>query len=271
MKYLLNGEDIKDVFYGRIIYNENEIVLKDFDTNGYEYVDLGLPSGNLWATCNVGANNPEETGLYFQWGDIQGYTAEQVGIDKQFNTDWADYKYSHEGATETSPQLTKYCNSRSSGYNNFTDTLSILELSDDAVHMNMGGGWTMPSKEDYEELIKETNVFLVLSDGTEIKGDNTEWKWGSESLGDQTIKGIKFIKKDDTSNCIFINTNAVCLDGASINHFMGIDGVVMTKTLGGRDSTVFFGFAFNSSIYIVADNDLYRRWGFPVRGVLKRK
>ena len=52
---------------------------------------------------------------------------------------------------------------------------------------------------------------------------------------------------------------------------MGIDGVVMTKTLGGRDSTEFFGFAFNSSIYIVTDNDLYRRWGFPVRGILKRK
>lgn len=41
----------------------------------YEFVDLGLPSGIKWATCNVGANSPEEFGLYFAWGEIEGYTA----------------------------------------------------------------------------------------------------------------------------------------------------------------------------------------------------
>ena len=56
---------------------------KDFNnTNGFSYVDLGLPSGTLWATCNVGADKPSDFGLYFQWGDIQGYTADQVGLDE---------------------------------------------------------------------------------------------------------------------------------------------------------------------------------------------
>ena len=52
---------------------------KEFNNNGFDYVDLGLPSGTLWATCNVGASKPEDFGLYFQWGGTQGYTNEQVG------------------------------------------------------------------------------------------------------------------------------------------------------------------------------------------------
>ena len=39
------------------------------NTNGHEYVDLGLPSGTLWATCNVGASKPEEYGNHFAWGE----------------------------------------------------------------------------------------------------------------------------------------------------------------------------------------------------------
>lgn len=48
----------------------------------YEYVDLGLPSGTLWAKMNVGAKSETDAGLYFAWGETQGYTAEQVGVDK---------------------------------------------------------------------------------------------------------------------------------------------------------------------------------------------
>ena len=39
--------------------------------DGHEYVDLGLPSGTLWATCNVGASKPEEYGDYFAWGETK--------------------------------------------------------------------------------------------------------------------------------------------------------------------------------------------------------
>ena len=51
---------------------------KKINSNGHEFVDLGLPSGTLWATMNVGASKPSDYGLYFQWGDISGYTKEQI-------------------------------------------------------------------------------------------------------------------------------------------------------------------------------------------------
>ena len=66
------------------------------NNNGYDYVDLGLPSGTLWATMNVGASKPSDYGQYFQWGDTQGYTADQIGTSegkKEFASDWSDYKW----------------------------------------------------------------------------------------------------------------------------------------------------------------------------------
>ena len=71
--------------------------------NGHDYVDLGLPSGTLWATMNVGASKPSDAGLYFQWGDTQGYTADQVGTGdgkKKFSSDWSDYKWNPSGDGE---------------------------------------------------------------------------------------------------------------------------------------------------------------------------
>ena len=114
----------------------NEIL----NNNGYDYVDLGLPSKTLWATMNVGASKPSDFGLYFQWGDTQGYTADQVGKDKQFN--WADYKFSIDGS---SLKFSKYT----------TDGES-LELADDAANANMGGSWHMPSPTQLKELTANT-------------------------------------------------------------------------------------------------------------------
>jgi hypothetical protein len=107
----------------------------------HEYVDLGLPSGTLWATCNIGADNPEDAGLYFQWGDTQGYTAAQVGTDKVF--DWAHYKYSNDDGSE----MTRY---------NATDELTELLPEDDAATANWGSDWRMPTADEVQELIDNT-------------------------------------------------------------------------------------------------------------------
>ena len=56
----------------------------------YEFVDLGLPSGLKWASCNVGAEKPEDFGLYFAWGETEGYS----GITSEKGFYWGDYKYS---------------------------------------------------------------------------------------------------------------------------------------------------------------------------------
>ena len=58
-------------------------MIEKINTNGFGYVDLGLPSGTLWATCNVGADKPSDFGLYFQWGDVQGYTQDQIRYGKK--------------------------------------------------------------------------------------------------------------------------------------------------------------------------------------------
>jgi hypothetical protein len=64
----------------------------EVEASTYEFIDLGLPSGTLWASCNLGATKPEESGLYFAWGEVQGYSDNDFknGV-KQFI--WDDYKW----------------------------------------------------------------------------------------------------------------------------------------------------------------------------------
>ena len=118
--------------------------LIDLTHNGYEYVDLGLPSGLKWATCNVGASSPEQTGLYFAWGETTGYTAEQVksGV-RQF--DFASYKA--------------------------TGISADLMLEQDAAHVNLGGNWRMPTKTECQELIDNCDSMWTDDyNGTGVKG-----------------------------------------------------------------------------------------------------
>ena len=128
--------------------------------NGHEYVDLGLPSGTLWAKCNVGAETETDYGLYFAWGETQGYTAEQVNVDRTFNT--ASYAFGpYDYSDKVNNGITKYNN---------TDGLTTLELSDDAAHVNMGGEWHMPTIEQINELLDTTYVTPQLVNN--YKGSN---------------------------------------------------------------------------------------------------
>lgn len=110
----------------------------DPDTNNHEWVDLGLPSGTLWATCNVGANSPEERGDRFAWGET----------DPKSDYSWEAYKWCN-GSYNT---LTKYCSNSDYGYNGFTDNLTELLPEDDAATFNWGAEWRMPSPEQFAEL-----------------------------------------------------------------------------------------------------------------------
>ncbi len=125
--------------------------------NGYGYVDLGLPSGTLWATCNVGAASPKEYGDYFAWGETT--------TKKIYN--WRTYKYC-SGDYNT---LTKYCKNADYGSDGFTDALTILETSDDAATANWGAGWRMPTKDDWEEL-KSKCKWTCMSNGYKVVGPN---------------------------------------------------------------------------------------------------
>ena len=117
----------------------------------HAYVDLGLPSGLLWATCNVGANAPEEYGDYFAWGETT----------PKDTYDWSNYQY----CMGTNNTLTKYCNRSNWGYNGFTDNLTTLEPSDDAATANWGDGWRMPTKAEFQELYNNTTVIWTQQNG----------------------------------------------------------------------------------------------------------
>ena len=105
-----------------------------------EAVDLELPSGTLWAAFNVGATKPEEYGLYFAWGETQGYR----GNEPHF-FGWSNYKWCNGGYNK----LTKYCSKAEYGV---VDNKTTLDLADDAAHANWGGQWHMPTNEQINEL-----------------------------------------------------------------------------------------------------------------------
>ena len=111
------------------------------------WVDLGLPSGLLWATCNVGATSPEEYGDYFAWGETTPYD------------DGATYAWCN-GSLNT---LTKYCSDANRGYEGFTDNLTILQPGDDAATANYGG--RMPTQADFQELIGNTTSEWTTQNG----------------------------------------------------------------------------------------------------------
>ena len=108
-------------------------------SGSHQYVDLGLPSGTLWATCNVGANNPWDYGDYFAWGETT----------TKSTYSWSNYKYCRDGAYD---KLTKYCNKSSYGNNGYTDSRTTLEKSDDAAYKNWGSDWCMPTQWQFQEL-----------------------------------------------------------------------------------------------------------------------
>ena len=108
------------------------------DTNGHDYVDLGLSSGTKWATCNVGATKPEEYGDYYAWGETEPKTT----------YDWSTYKWCN-GDYDTQ---TKYCTDSSYGT---VDNKTVLELADDAARANWGGAWRMPTDGEWRELLDE--------------------------------------------------------------------------------------------------------------------
>lgn len=115
-------------------------------TENVEYVDLGLPSGNLWATCNLGASSPEAYGDYYAWGEVE---------PKQKYT-YPNHKWYKEGAPSLG--FTKYNNE---------DGKMTLEDEDDAVIQKLGNGWRTPTLADFREL---TNQKLTTIKKTTLNG-----------------------------------------------------------------------------------------------------
>ena len=106
-------------------------------TNYHEWVDLGLPSGKKWATCNVGAASPEKYGNFYAWGETEP--------DASGEYSWATYKYSNG----TYATLKKYNNNKSYGT---VDNKTVLDPEDDAATVNWSYPWRTPTYEEFDEL-----------------------------------------------------------------------------------------------------------------------
>lgn len=136
--------------------SENQTII---DANGHEYVDLGLPSGLLWATCNVGAISSEDYGNYYAWGETE---TKQSYLEKNYK--WIGFWYG-EGSDEEEigegafKGFFKYWTDKAKERDGYTviyiDNKTILDLEDDAAHVNWGGSWRMPTGEEWAELQKE--------------------------------------------------------------------------------------------------------------------
>jgi hypothetical protein len=115
----------------------------------YKYVDLGLPSGTLWADRNVGADSPEDCGDYFAWGETE----------PKSTYNWSTYKWC-QGSNDT---MTKYCTKSNYGT---VDNKTVLDLEDDAAYVNMGKDWRMPTETQMSELKSKCTWTWTTQNGT---------------------------------------------------------------------------------------------------------
>ena len=147
-----------------MVYNGPKMIMSTLtpvvsSENGHEYVDLGLPSGLKWATCNVGANTPEESGDYFAWGETSSKS----------NYDWSTYKWCNGSKTT----LSKYINNAS--YGTVVDNKLTLEEVDDVARANWGGNWRMPTDAEWTELVTECTWTWTVQNGVDgylVTGSN---------------------------------------------------------------------------------------------------
>ena len=202
--------------------------------NGHDYVEIG---GLKWATMNIGANSVTDTGLYFQWGDTQGYTADQVrNGEKYFG--WADYKYGNGTSSPSATGMTKY---------NSSDGKTVLEADDDAAVTNWGGSWRMPTIEEYAAL------------GNAV---NTAWTTNYLESG---AAGMICTDKTDSSKVLFFPACGYCLDGSVYN--VGSYGYYWSSLLYSNDVQRAYYLRFLNGLVNWQLND-ERYNGFLIRGVV---
>ena len=181
--------------------------------NGHEYVDLGLPSGIKWATCNVGATKPEEFGGYYAWGETE----------EKSNYDWSTYKW----CSGSDDNMTKYCTDSDYGT---VDNKTILDPEDDVAHVKWGGSWRMPTLDEQNELLNNcTWTWTTLNgvNGYKVTGPNGNsiflpaagYRYGTEA----NYRGIYGYSWSSSLNSIFSDC-AYYLFFYSFSHFWGSDG-----------------------------------------------
>ena len=208
---------------------------------GVVAVDLGLPSGTLWASCNIGATTPEGYGDYFAWGEVEPYYSSLSPLTwksgKAAGYTWSSYRYdnsaSHDGSS-----FSKYTGS----------DYPVLQPEDDAARYNWGINWRMPTNAELQELFDNTN-----SEWTTING----------------VKGLKLKKKTDASVFIFL-PSGVGVNGTDVlnNNTAGEYWSSTDKTATGNLAYKAYFKYENNTLTVGNGIDGYRSLGRNVRAVL---
>ena len=197
----------------------------------HECVDLGLPSGLLWATTNVGAEKPEDYGDYFAWGETTTKSTYW----------WDTYKWCN-GSDST---LTKY--NTSSDYGT-VDSKTILELSDDAANVNWGDSWRMPMHNEWAELCNT---------------DYCIWTWTTRG----GHNGYEVTSKSN-GNSIFLPAAGYCWD-TYLSYHVGDYGEYWSSSLREGDPDDACDMTFNSGGVYGRWSYFTRYYGFSVRPVCR--
>ena len=197
-----------------------------------EVVDLGLPSGLLWTTCNLGARSQTEYGLYYSWGETEGYVSyiEKGGFNQTTYKFWGGSSFTN---------MTKY---------NDTDGLSILEPQDDAATVMLGEGFRMPTMEEFQELL-----------------DNTTNEWVT-NYQESNVRGKLFKGKGDYADRELFFPTRGYISGTTItsagNGYYHSSSLITSGINGCRILEL------TSTTRV---NTTFRYFGLPIRAVLDKK
>lgn len=178
--------------------------------SGVKLVDLGLPSGTLWANMNVGASKQEQFGSYYAWGE--------TSTKSDYN--WENYRF---GAKS---KLTRYNVNAETGT---VDDRTSLMGKDDAAYVMWGSNWRMPTQKQYQELIDNCTLEDTIVngvDGFKIKGPSGNWVF-FPATGYYTSEGHKsetrflsWTRSLNTEDC----NNAYQANASSVQIYMNGDG-----------------------------------------------
>ena len=241
----------KDSFvYPNVSYIVEKDILHYMKNSKYDFVDLGLPSGLKWAAWNVGATQPEESGLYFAWGEDKGYVvtrggeidaingqynaiiknADGSGTTKTFASGYTDYKH-YDVSTSA---FTKY---------NATDNLTKLANEDDGCYL-AEKSMRMPTQAECQELIAKTTQEFI------------------EDYNGSGVKGMTFTSKTN-GNSIFVPAVGAVFIG--VLNFFGLLGLFWSSSLSSSSVEKAFFLRFLSVGLDVGSDS--RFFGIPLRAV----
>lgn len=245
--------------------------------NGYEWVDLCLPSGLKWATMNVGATSVTDYGKYYAWGETKAYGEEDTSNSTNYSYnseasyiktyyDWKTYKW----CAGKNKNITKYCTNSKYGT---VDNKTILDPEDDAATQNWGGAWRMPTEDDMSELL--SNCYLVWTSNYNGSGIAGCIVYAAKSVSD---KGEYVIEEEILSDIYSLSDAHIFLPAAGyvIRNMVDAQGISssfwtssLASTFSNSNNSGAYYFGLDSSWAVGGGDD--RCNGNSVRAVCESK